>query len=175
MTSEWTPPPGTFGLSKIRGFLGFLIALAQMLCGQGSLFTHAFIVLDGGRVLEAMPSGARIVNLEHRMKEVPIAWSWAVPLTDAERADIVRHARTLEGVGYSFLDYLSLLLLHLGWRRERTLRRVRSSGHMICSQLVDETYKRAGVQLFDDGRFPGDVMPSELANLLYDPRWRPAS
>jgi hypothetical protein len=37
---------------------------------------------------------------------------------------------------------------------------------LICSQLVDLAYQRAGRQLFDDGRWPGYVMPSSLAQLL---------
>ena len=37
---------------------------------------------------------------------------------------------------------------------------------MICSQLVDEAYARAGVQLFDDGRLPGDVTPADLYGLI---------
>ena len=37
---------------------------------------------------------------------------------------------------------------------------------MICSQLVDEAYKRAGVQLFDDNRLPGDVDPNDLWELI---------
>lgn len=169
--SKYRPRPGTFGLSKIHGVTGVFIALGQLIAGDTSLFTHAFVVLDDDTVLEAMPSGARIMPLDERIEWLPIAWSWAIPLTDVQRAAIVAEARKLEGVPYSFMDYLSLALLHLGIRRRWTLRRVKSSGHMICSQLVDEVYARAGVQLFDDGRFAGDVTPGGLANLMLDVRW----
>jgi hypothetical protein len=37
---------------------------------------------------------------------------------------------------------------------------------MICSQLVDEAYLRAGVHLFDDGRDPGDVTPGDLLYVI---------
>jgi hypothetical protein len=62
------------------------------------------------------------------------------------------------------LDYLALALLHLhlpaaSWVRKR----VKSSGHMICSQLCDAVYRRAGIELFTDGRLEGDVMPADLA------------
>jgi hypothetical protein len=43
---------------------------------------------------------------------------------------------------------------------------VADEGHLICSQLVDEAYLRAGVHLFDDGRLPGDVTPGDLWWLL---------
>jgi len=170
--ASYRPLPGTIGLSKISGFVGFIIGFAQMLCGEPSPFTHAFLVLDDDTVLKAMPSGARVRPLPDRLSWVPVGWSWTVELTEQQRARVVLEARTLVGVPYSFLDYLSVLLLHLGWRRNLVLRRVQSSKHMICSQLVDEVYSRAGVPLFDDGRFSGDVMPGALANALLHPRWR---
>lgn len=171
----YSPKPGTIGLSKIHGTLGFLIALAQLLCGHTSLFTHAFVVLDNDEVLEAMPTGARIRPLKERLDWEPVCWGWTIGLTDADRARIVGEARKLVGVPYSFVDYLSLALLHLGPGRGVLGRwvegRVRSSGHMICSQLVDEVYNRAGIEIFDDGRYPGDVMPGTLANALVHPKW----
>jgi hypothetical protein len=43
---------------------------------------------------------------------------------------------------------------------------IADSGHLICSQLVDLCYLRAGAHLFDDGRLPGDVTPGDLWKLL---------
>jgi hypothetical protein len=37
---------------------------------------------------------------------------------------------------------------------------------MICSQLVDQCYQDAGVHLFADGRWPGDVTPADLYRLI---------
>jgi len=42
---------------------------------------------------------------------------------------------------------------------------VAGTGHIICSQLVDQCYLDAGVHLFDDGRFVGDVTPGDLAHV----------
>jgi hypothetical protein len=36
----------------------------------------------------------------------------------------------------------------------------------MCSQLVDLSYHEAGVELFDDGRIPGDVSPGDLLDLI---------
>ena len=167
----YTPLPGTIGLSKISGLLGFSIALAQLLCGQPSPFTHAFVVLDDDTVLEAMPKGARLQPLPDRLDWTPVGWSWMVELDADQRARVVQEARALVGVPYSFLDYLAILLTNLGLRNQAIQRRVASSGHMICSQLVDEVYRRAGIQLFDDGRFSGDVMPGTIANAMVHARW----
>lgn len=170
-STGYRPLPGTFGLSQIGGTVGALVAAGQLVAGDPSPFTHAFVVLDDETVIEAMPGGARIVPLEDRLDWRPIAWSWMIPLIDVERQAISDAARQLEGVPYSFLDYISLGLLHTGVRRSYVLKRVKSSGHMICSQLVDATYLRGGVHLFDDGRWSGDVMPGSLANLMLHPRW----
>lgn len=164
--------PGTFGLTQIGGLLGALIVLGQLLVGDGSKYTHAFIVLDDGTVMEAMPSGARIRPLADSLdRPAPIAFSWAVPLTAPQRAAIVAEARACEGVRYGFSAYLHLVLSRLGIRWGWLVRYLERSGRMICSQLVDHAYARAGVQLFDDGRAPFDVTPGDLANLLIERSW----
>jgi hypothetical protein len=79
------------------------------------------------------------------------------------------------GTGYSFLDYLAVALLHVeklltgrptGQSRWRVTswvrRRVEDSGHMICSAFVDHVFTHMAYELFDDGRLPGDVTPSDL-------------
>jgi hypothetical protein len=38
---------------------------------------------------------------------------------------------------------------------------------MICSQLVDFCYAKAGVRLFADNRWEGYVTPADLAGLLH--------
>jgi len=165
-------PPGTFGLTKIGGLLGVLISLGQWIVGDASRFTHAFIVLDDGTVMEAMPSGARIRTLDHAETHQPIAFSWAIVLTDAQRAAVVAEARACEGTRYGFSAYLHLALSRLGVRWPWLIRHLERNGRAICSQLVDDVYRRAGVQLFDDGRAPFDVTPGDLANLLIERSWQ---
>jgi hypothetical protein len=36
----------------------------------------------------------------------------------------------------------------------------------MCSQLVDQVLTGCGARLFDDGRWPGYVMPADLGRLL---------
>lgn len=165
-------PPGTFGLAKIGGLLGACISLGQLIVGDGSRYTHAFVVLDDGTVMEAMPSGARIRSLEHALTHQPIAFSWAIELTDEQRNLIVGQARVLEGTRYGFSAYLHLALARLGIRWPWLIRYLRRNGRMICSQMVDEVYRRSGIRLFDDDRAPHDVTPGDLANLLIERDWR---
>lgn len=154
---------GDIGLTTIGGFLGWWVSLGQHLTGDSSRYTHAYIVLDDNTVIAGQPGGARIDKLDiYKNKAIYIQKD----LTDQQRKDVVKHARGLLGVGYSFLDYLALALQHWGFNPRWLRKYIKSTGHMICSQLVDEVYKRAGIQLFNDGRESQDVTPGDLLYVL---------
>jgi cell wall-associated NlpC family hydrolase len=165
-------PPGSFYLTRIGGLVGLLISLGQWIIGDASRFTHAGIVLDDGTVLEAMPSGARIAPLQTVTSGRHLAVSWAIPLDELLRRRIVIEARHLEGTRYGFTAYLHLALTRFGIRWGWLVRRLHCNGRLICSQLVDEAYHRAGVQLFTDGRARFEVTPGDLANLLIERDWQ---
>lgn len=157
-----TPKPADFGLVRIRGYVGWLIRLGQWANGDGfSSYHHAFLVLEDGQILEAMPGGARIRPLAQFDGTNAIYSDW--PLTDEQRTAICTYAHTLVGTPYSVLDYLSLALVRLGIRPPGLTK------HMICSQLIDTAYLQAGVHMFNDGRFSGDVTPADLHTVLHGP------
>jgi len=182
------PLPGSFGLSRIGGLLGMAVAAGQAFTFDGSRYTHAFVVVDGQSVVQAMPSGAELAPLadflgrdDVRFTDAPVLQALDAfhddprrglgnPPSSAEmaayernlRAAISGEARQLIGTPYSFADYLALSLAHLGVRARPLRSYILGSGHMICSQLVDEVYRRQGVHLFDDGRLPMDVTPGDL-------------
>ncbi|KUF18843.1 hypothetical protein [Streptomyces silvensis] len=159
------PQPGDFALTRIKGLTGAAISIGQALVGDAAPVQHAYVYVGNGHIVQAMPGGAEKVRLDDA--SVPVVWSTGrLDLTAAERVRICYEARALVGTPYSFLDYASIGLAH--WRiRPAWLRDyVADSGHMICSQLVDEVYRRAGVRLFDDNRIPGDVTPGDLWNML---------
>lgn len=160
--------PGDYGLTTIGGVTGFFVNIGQALLNDSSRFTHAFIVLDDGNVLEAMPGGAQINPLSKHIKK-PVIYS-SIDLTDAQRNSILMAARKLKGTPYSFIDYFALALHNFGLHPAWMKKRIGDSGHMICSQLVDEVYLRAGVHLFDDGRWPGFVTPGDLMYVILDNR-----
>ncbi|MFJ9567446.1 hypothetical protein ACIRQQ_46390 [Streptomyces fuscichromogenes] len=70
---------------------------------------------------------------------------------------------------YCFADNAALAThgLHIPAPGLRTF--VASTGHMICSQLVDRAYLDAHVHLFGDGRWEGYVTSMALYGLLADP------
>lgn len=183
------PLPGSFGLARIGGLTGKLVAAAQAFAGDGSRFTHAFIVLDDGQCIEAEPGGARIVSIERylameevafcdtpmseymagRLAALPEGFQPTGPsefwgyVENLKRNQIVEVARGLEGVGYGYLQYLFLGLYALGIEWKWLKKLITNRKRMICSQLCDEVYHRAGIEVFDDGRLPQDVTPGDLA------------
>lgn len=164
-----TPLPGDFALTKISGITGKFVAAGQALVGDAAPVQHAFVYVGGGRVVQAMPGGAEVILLEDA--STPVVWSTGrVPLTSVQRVTVAGEALSLVGTPYSYLDYVSLGLAHFRVRPAWVRDFVADTGHLICSQLVDEVYLRAGVHLFDDGRLPGDVTPGDLYKLLHPKR-----
>lgn len=158
---------GQFGLSKISGFIGVVVNILQAIVGDGSKYTHAYIVV-GDQVIEAMPGGARITPLSYYLTGARATTTVIsnLDLSLSERLDIADIAVSLVGTPYSFLDYAALALRHWGFQPRWLLRYLASTKHMICSQLVDEVYRRAGIHLFDDGRPAQYVTPGALADYL---------
>jgi hypothetical protein len=176
-------PVGAFLLTRSPSRVSRLITAALGLTGDGTRYSHAALVVDGGYVVEALPGGARLTPLIRYVGrggnvavcDAPVQTAivdavvagqinpWeATDHEDTIRARVAAAGRALVGTPYSFLDYLSVALLHLGIRPAWLLRAVETRRHMICSQLVDTAYEAAGLHLFADGRFPGDVTPGDL-------------
>jgi uncharacterized protein YycO len=133
--------------------------------GDGAPIQHAFVYVGEGQIVQAMPGGAELIRLEEANE--PYVWSTGkIPLTSEQRSRISAAAIWMVGTPYSFLDYASIALAHYRIRPRWVRDFVADSDHLICSQLVDEAYLRAGVHLFNDGRLPGDVTPGDLWKLL---------
>lgn len=159
------PIAGDFGLVSIKGGVGFLIRVGQFLNGDGFRdYEHAFIYVGDGKIVEAEPGGALISDLaEYDGRS--IIWSTdLIPLTDEQRALIVQSALAQEGTPYSFLDYLAIALYRLGIKHPGVAKRVESSKHLICSQLVALDYEHAGIPVTDLP--PYLVTPGKLLNHL---------
>lgn len=161
-----SPQPGDIGLTDITGSLGRLIRFGQWLNGDGfGAYQHAFVVLPGYLLIEAMPGGARIVALSE-YDDRPVMYVSPADLSPAQRKAITDCARKYIGVPYSFLDYLALAARRFRLPVPGLRRYIRSTGHLICSQLADRAYTDAGQILFGDRRWEGYVTPMALRNEL---------
>jgi hypothetical protein len=176
------PLPGTIFLSPVHGPAGALIHLGQAIALRPCRYGHAGIVgpnrtaIQVGQVkadvyestaIQAMPHGAERVPLGTLAPGTIFLDRMAAVLSDAQRERIVAAALSRVypprgPVGYGWWDYGSLILLHWHIRPRWVLRRVESTGTEICSQDADGSCQEAGIQIFDDHRDPGDVMPVSL-------------
>ena len=162
-----TPQPGDYGVQRTRGFHAWAIKVATR-----SKFSHAFVVVRDGYVVEASGKGA--VRRPLGVRDA-IYSSDAIELSPAERSDIVSNAEHLVDTPYSWLDIVSIGLLQYGVRPKWVRDRVQRTDQLICSQLVDlassgDTDRLVdgvqlarGVHLFADDRLPMDVSPGDLA------------
>lgn len=165
-----TPRPGDFGVVRrgVHDPVGRMVQLLEWANGDGwSVYTHAVLVLDDGTLIEAEPGGARIAPITEYAAGAVDWSSW--PLSAEQRAGIMATGRSLVGTPYSFLDYAALAAHRLHLPLPGLRRYVASTGHMICSQLVDYGYQREGVHLFTDNRWPGYVTPTDLGRVLQPP------
>ena len=138
-------------------------------------WTHAIFYAGGpdDLILEAEPGGARMRPFHYDM--AGCMWSSGRPalaLTAQQRqaapivAAVYANANDGKGVPYSFADYEAIGAHALGISESWLKDFIASSGHMICSQLVDQCRLDLGSHLFSDGRWPGFVDPLDIALVI---------
>jgi hypothetical protein len=171
--TPYTPQPGDVGLVRMPGAVGKLIRFGQWLNGGGYHdYEHAFVYVgtnvrgsdlpgDGPKIIEAMPGGALLSPLSRYADLEPVY----LRCPDEYRGAVASAALRAEGVPYSFADYLSIAAHRFRLPAPLLKRYVRSSKHMICSQLADHVAEEGGWHLFTDGRWEGDVTPADLYEL----------
>jgi hypothetical protein len=168
MAENYRPQVGDIGLTQIHGRVGRLIRVGQFLNGDGFYnYQHAFIVTDvtpgqWTSIVEAEPGGAQFNSMERYR-----GYQLSFLRCPDEYRDAVGYAATqIIGIGYSYADYLALALHRIGIKTPKLQKYIASSGHMICSQAADFVASTGGWQLFDDGRWFGDVTPGDLYGLF---------
>jgi cell wall-associated NlpC family hydrolase len=151
---------------------GGAIRLAQLAAGEGfSQYEHAGIYVGDGKVIEASNGGTVLTDWHYDNEDVE--WSSGIiNPTAAQRIRIVNAAYGYVGTPYSWPDYAAIAAKKLNLLPATNSLKdyVASTKHMICSQLVDQTYNDAEYHLFNDERWPGYVMPGSLHNLLASKR-----
>lgn len=148
---------------------GGLIRIGQWLNGDGfGEYEHAAIYVGNGTIIEAQNTGVAVAKAS-RYDNNDTLWSTGLIVNTVEQQTLIASAAyRYVGTPYSWMDYAALAAkrLHLNPLAPELRSYVASTGHMICSQVVDQCYQDGGVHLFDDGRWPGYVTPGSLLNLL---------
>lgn len=162
------PQAGDFAVVRSNDWTGRVIRWVTR-----SAYNHAVFFVSPAQVVEAEPGGARLTDWSvyaGRCSDSPgaevVTSSGLISLTDEQRARAFTVGRAFVGTPYNWLDILSVGLLQWGIKPRWVRERVRSSRSLICSELVDVCEQGLGVQLFHDGRLPGDCTPGDLAHLL---------
>ena len=156
---SYTPRPGNYGVVKTNGFFGWLIRL-----GTFSRWNHCFIYIDKGFIIGADPTGVKQSPLSN-YKDV--AWNQHEALTEAQRKTIVNAAVDAIGKPYNFFTIAVLAFRILGLKVLANLpliKRLASKNGFICSELVEECYSKAGINLVDKPDYL--VVPGDLAERL---------
>ena len=158
--------PGDIQLSRIASPGGPVIRVLQWANGTGfDNFEHARVYVGDGLFAEAMPGGA--VIRAHDLDGDGTEWdSGLYDLTDQQRAGTVAaaHGYVAAHVGYSDLDYGSLVLHRLHIRPAWVVRYVQSTGHMICSQFAARCRYDGGAPFWDE--WTGDCTPGDIDQLI---------
>jgi hypothetical protein len=170
MTVPLNARPGDLIACSVGGFGGTAIYAAQLLTGAGkwARYCHTKIYVGGGMVVQAEPGGATHVPYEPTSLEIWSSAQWM--LNGFQRAAFVKAALSQVGHGYAPLEYPYLVAHQLHIPVPGLQKEIMDSGSMICSQLADWTWQQGGqpVHIFNDGRWPGDVMPWQLAQAFAD-------
>jgi hypothetical protein len=160
------PRPGDFAVVDTRTRASLLTWLGKKLSRGGfRMFDHAVICSRVRRgtvyVVEAMPNGAQENVWQY--DDHDHLWSTGIVRTSTKAG---KAALAYVGKRCSWRDHAAIAAhaWHL-WAPGLRLY-MRSTGHLIGSQLVDRAELDAGVHLFADRRWRGYVRPSDLADLI---------
>lgn len=134
---------------------------------SGGRYNHVRLVVDeDGRSVSAEDDGV--------VRE-PDLWEGdlhvVAPLSSSQRAQIPAIADELVGLPYDRLGMVLCGLARLGVRTPWISRELARPSRLICSQLVDLAWRRAGFHAFDDGRQPQAVTPGDLADVAFRRGW----
>jgi hypothetical protein len=155
--------PGDFGLVPMGGQVGKAIRVLQWMDGSGfANYEHAFLYVGNGEIVEATPNGAIHVPYHYGNNVFWSSGKLSIPLI--ERANIVDAGIGYVGTPYSFLDYASLVACRIHVPGNLLDDYIKSTNHMICSQLVARCYYDGDFPLFKC--WTGDVTPGDLYDRL---------
>lgn len=125
-------------------------------------------VITAPKLVQAMPGGAEEIELTAERHWTP-EYVYIRPMYDFvqdQEYRVPEAARSFVGTPYDFKTYGVIPPYRAGLRPEWIKDIIAGTDTMMCSRLVDASLAAAGYHLFDDGRLPGNVTPSELYRRL---------
>lgn len=163
--SNPAPPAGVYGCVQTRGFLPWLVRTVTR-----SWANHVFIVIDGGRIVEAEPGGVRI-RYRFEYDDCRVEYNDVEPMTADQRAMVATFAENLRGEAYDWTadGVDGLAALGIRWRILGRIPHVRRS--VMCSELVVQAGREAGLDWLCGQDDPSQVTPAMLATRIDKQAW----
>ncbi len=150
---------GCYGVSHGSGLGAELIRHATE-----SWAGHAFVYIGNGRIIEAMPPRACISSVDSHPDGLYNAHE---DISDEQRLAIIGRAQALVGTDYDWPAYVGFALEVLKIRTHKDLDPMFAQDKWrVCSALVDDCYKVAGIDLEPDAAYPNLVSPADLYNRI---------
>lgn len=129
-------------------------------------------VITAPRLVQAMPGGIEEIDLTYEKwtpdyiylrpdysPGSPFDPGWE---NRSQGFQVAHAARSFVGRPYDFATYPAIPLYRRGVRTKLIKEIISGTDTMMCSRTVDAALEAAGWHLFDDGRMPGNVTPSEV-------------
>ena len=149
------PYPGCYGVSHGSGIIGELIRHAT-----DSWAGHAFIYIGSGQIIEGTPPVAKASAAASHPDAI---WNINESMTDKQRTMIVSRAHALIGCPYDYPAYIGFALEILKLRTGQQLDPVfHDDNWRVCSSLVADCYRYAGIQIDPSLKDPNLVTPADL-------------
>lgn len=149
---------GQVFVARTSGLAGWIIRV-----GTRSAWNHCGVITsEGGDTVEAQPpkvTEGRLSRYKHTMTS-------SFPLTDEQRAAIVKDALATVGLRYGWLDIIACALRALGIHSGWVERRAASSSTADCSCDVARIYRDARVPYLDFDKPDYAVTPGDIADKI---------
>lgn len=172
--------PADWAVVQIHQPAGTMIKLMQLTmpgCApRWAKWVHAItcVSIDPIMIVEATPQGTKHVPFHYNPADV--FWSTGIITKDITARDTsvsaamaATEANDGQGIQYSFADYGAQFLHAWHIPAPGLQDYIADTGHMICSEDVDQFEKDGGTHLFTDDRWAGYVAPWMLAKRIGAP------
>lgn len=162
------PQAGDFFVTTTSGSLLDRFFAWCIRFGTESTVNHAGVYIGDGQIVEAVRGVVRGLETEYPTAVWSTKFTAELDLAPSARQALVAAATSYIGRPYGYLDILAIGLAQrrFGGSVSRVskwwwVKRLEKSNALICSQLVVDAYRAAGVDLFP-GTPSGLVSPGDL-------------
>lgn len=127
-----------------------------------SYWSHAFLYIGEGKILESSIGGVAIHPLEKYLNNIYDVGLFRInkDLLEEEIFALIKNARKFAGISYGYLQLAWFLILRLFGKSEDPDWSIDVDEGMVCSELVANAYETIGIKFKDLP--PHQIEPADL-------------